>query len=301
MAEGPAGGEAFWLPTSDGVRIRIGVWPTGVKGTVFLFPGRTEYVEKYGRAAGDLALRGYATICVDWRGQGLADRALPDRMIGHIEVFSDYQRDVRAVVDAARRLALPEPFFLLAHSMGGCIGLRALIEGLEVRSAAFSAPMWGILMPAWKRGFASVMGHVSAWIGTSHRMVPGTSRKSYLNDSAFAGNVLTTDPEMWRYMHRQIVVHPELSLGGPSLGWLHQALTECRRLDLAPSPDRPVLTALGTAEKVIDPEAIHRRMARWPAGKLALYDGAEHEIMMETPERRTGFFDAAAALFAETT
>lgn len=300
VAEGPAGGEAFWVPTSDGVRIRVGVWPTGAKGTVLLFPGRTEYIEKYGRAAGDLALRGYSTITVDWRGQGLADRPLANRVIGHVGSFSEYQLDVQAVIGAAKGLRLPEPFFLVAHSMGGCIGLRALINGLDVRSAAFSAPMWGILMPVWKRMVATVLGHVSGWTGTERRMAPGTSAKSYIADVAFAENVLTTDPEMWRYMHRQIVAHPELSLAGPSLAWLHEAMIECNRLALAPSPDLPVLTALGTAEKVVDPAQIHKRMARWPKGRLDLYEGAEHEVIMETPDRRKRFFDAAAALFQET-
>ena len=45
---GPTGGEAFWAQTSDGVQIRVAHWPTeNAKGTVLMFPGRTEYIEKY--------------------------------------------------------------------------------------------------------------------------------------------------------------------------------------------------------------------------------------------------------------
>ena len=54
LADGPPGGRAVWLRTADEVRIRAGLWRGGDKGTVFLLPGRTEYIEKYGRAAGDL-------------------------------------------------------------------------------------------------------------------------------------------------------------------------------------------------------------------------------------------------------
>ena len=58
-----------------GVRIRVGLWHRqGPAGTVLLFPGRTEYVEKYGRTARLLAARGLATLVIDWRGQGIADR-----------------------------------------------------------------------------------------------------------------------------------------------------------------------------------------------------------------------------------
>lgn len=162
----PLDGMAFWATAADGVRIRLGVWqPNTAKGTVLLFPGRTEYIEKYAPSAGDLAKRGFATIAVDWRGQGLADRLLDNGRMGHVDAFSDYQRDVNAVVAAARELGLPEPFFLLGHSMGGCIGLRALYEGLPVRAAAFSGPMWGIRISAHLRPVAWALGRMMPAIG----------------------------------------------------------------------------------------------------------------------------------------
>nr|WP_205518739.1 alpha/beta hydrolase [Pseudotabrizicola algicola] len=285
------------MTTVDGVRIRAGVWPVGEKGTVLLFPGRTEYVEKYGMGAADLAARGYATVVVDWRGQGLADRLLPDRMLGHVGQFHDYQLDVQAVLDMARRLGLPEPYYLMSHSMGGAIALRALMHGLPVKAAVFSAPMWGIAMAAWMRPFAQPIAQISGLLGLSHRLAPSTSNKNYILDVGFGGNVLTTDPEMWRYMKRQMTERPELALGGPSLAWVYTALMECRDLSLAPSPDYPALTVLGSAEKVVDVAPIHLRMARWRNGRLDMYHGAEHEVPMEALAHRTRFYDDAAALF----
>jgi lysophospholipase len=297
LAEGPEGGEAFWLICEDGLRIRAGVWPVGAKGTVLLFSGRTEYVEKYGRAAADLAARGYATLTLDWRGQGLADRSLPDRVVGHVRHFDDYQQDVRAALALAQRLGLPQPYHLMAHSMGGCIGLRALLNGLPVRSVVFSAPMWGITMAAWMRPLARPFAQLSALIGQGHRFAPGTSAQTYVAEAGFGGNVLTTDPDMWRYMQRQVARHPELGLGGPSLEWVHAALTECLALAPLPSPRLPCVTALGTGEKVVDTAPIHLRMARWPGGRLDLYPGAEHEVLMEAPLHRIPYYDRAAALF----
>ena len=145
VSPGPDDGAAWWMNASDGVRLRIASWGLGAtKGTVLLFPGRTEYVEKYGPAAREFEARGFATITIDWRGQGLADRLLDERRIGHVGEFHDYQKDVAVMLKAARRLDLPKPYFLLAHSMGGAIGLRSVYEDLPVQAAAFSAPMWGI-------------------------------------------------------------------------------------------------------------------------------------------------------------
>lgn len=299
LADGPPDGRAEWLRTADGLRIRAAFWKHGVKGTVILFPGRTEYAEKYGRAATDLAARGYACVAVDWRGQGLADRALADPMVGHVQQFAEYQRDLDAVLARVDRLDLPRPLYLLAHSMGGCIGLRALTRGLPFRAAAFSAPMWGISLAAWMRPMAQVLAQMSVWTRQAHRYAPTTGGQCYLLTNPFQDNVLTTDPDMWDYMKRQVQGEPGFRLGGPSLGWLHAALRECADLSALPSPDLPTYCALGTAEKVVDVAPVHLRMARWPKGQLDLYPSAEHEVMMETPEHRRRFFDAACALFAK--
>ena len=73
---------------------------------------------------------------------------------------------------------------------------------------------------------------------------------------------------------------------------------ECAALAAMPAPKVPAICALGTAEKVVDVPPVHLRMAGWAAGRLDLYPGAEHEVMMEQPAHRNRFFDAADALFS---
>jgi lysophospholipase len=297
VADGPPGGQAFWLSTADGVRIRAGLWAGGTEGTVLLLPGRTEYIEKYGRAAADLAELGFTTLAIDWRGQGLADRPLADKMSGHVGDFSEYQKDLDALLKFADEQNLPRPYFMLAHSMGGCIGLRGLMRKLPVQAAAFTAPMWGISMAAWMRPVAIAVSTTAGWFGQAHRYAPGTTAKTYVLEAPFAGNVLTTDADMYGYMRGQVSVHPDLALGGPSMGWLHAALSECHTLSLMQAPDTPALCALGTSERVVDTTPIHLRMRGWKIGRIDLYPSAEHEIMMETPAMRKRLFDSVAAHF----
>lgn len=296
LADAPPGAVAVWLKPGA-MRIRVAWWKAGDRGTVMLLPGRTECIEKYGRAAGDLVRRGYSVITIDWRGQGLADRALPDPMSGHVGDFAEYQQDLDAMLAEADRAGLPQPRFLLAHSMGGCIGLRALIRGLPFRAAVFSAPMWGISMASWLRPVAQVVTAIAAPLGLAHRYAPTTGPETYLLQAPFEGNVLTTDREMWAYMRDQVRAEPRFALGGPSLAWLGAALAECAALAGQPAPNVPAICALGTAEKVVDVPPVHLRMAGWSSGQLDLYPGAEHEIMMETPAVRARFFNRAAALF----
>ena len=296
-------GRACWTRTSDDVRIRVGIWnENAAKGTVLLLPGRTEYVEKYAHTAQDLAKGGYATLSVDWRGQGLSDRLLGDPMIGHVGAFTDYQHDVQALAAAAREMDLPRPWFLLAHSMGGCIGLRSLHEGLPVAGAIFTGPMWGIQMGAAARPAAWTVSWASRYLGMSKKLSPGTRGEAYVSAEPFEDNTLTTDAAMYALMRDQLLAHPELSLGGPSLNWLHEALAESHTLSRRPAPAVPCLTYLGGRERIVDPQRIRALMTAWPGGKLEEVPGAEHEILMETPaiRQRTGaeileFFDATGA------
>ena len=298
IADGPDGGLAHWLHCADGHRIRAGHWPlASAKGTVLLFPGRTEYIEKYGRAARDLAQRGYATLAIDWRGQGISDRVHDNPAVGHVGRFEDYQLDAAAAVAHARELGLPEPFHLIGHSMGGCIGLRSLYEDLPVASACFTAPMWGIQMASALRPLAWGLSTVSRPLGFSHAFAPGQVSESYIERGEFSENTLTSDRDMFDYMKAQLIAHPEFSLGGASLHWLNESLREMRGLAQRGSPKIPCITFLGSDEEIVDPDRITQRVPKWKNGELVMVPNARHEVMMETPHVRKMVFDKTCALF----
>lgn len=296
LAESPPGVDCCWLQAGE-KRLRVAHWAGGEKGTVFVLPGRTDPIERYGRAITDLVARQYSVIAIDWRGQGLSDRALPDRMVGHVTDFAEYQEDLDAMLAEAGRLRLPQPWVMLAHSMGGCIGLRGLMRGLPFKAAAFAAPMWGIALGGWGPGLAQMVTGLAGTFGFGGRLVPGSGSQSYLLRMPFDNNVLTSDREMWGYMRAQEVAQPDLTLAGPSFAWLGAALGECAALAQLPAPGVPAICALGTLERVVDVSAIHLRMAAWSKGELDLYPGAEHEILMENPSTRRNFMERATVLY----
>lgn len=303
LADGPDTGHAIWLTAGDGTRLRLGLWPHDTaRGTVLLLPGRTEYIEKYGRAARDLAARGFATIAIDWRSQGLADRPGPVRRLGHVNRFSDFQHDLDAVLAALPDLCgpgLPIPRLMLAHSMGGCIALRGLLRGTPqsagIRAAAFTGPMWDIAFRPPLRPLARLIARTACSLGQGARFAPGTDGPTYVMDAPFKDNTLTSDRTMWDYMRAQINGHPDLALSGPSLRWLDGALAEADAFRTATLPDIPTLVTVGRDEAIVSVEAIEAICARWPGVTLDWVEGARHEIMMETPDIRTAFFDRLTA------
>lgn len=299
VADAPPGCRALWARADDGVRLRLAVWAAGARGTVLIFPGRTEYVEKYGPVAGVLQAQGYAVLVLDWRGQGLSDRLTGDPMAGHVGHFTDYQRDVAALMAAADALELPRPFFVFAHSMGACIGLRALHMGLPAAAVGFTAPMWGVMMRPALRPAAWVLSTAARGTGQGLRYAPGTSARPYVESAAFADNMLTRDRSGWDWQRAQLAAHPELALGGPTLHWLNVALIETRRLMALPPPDLPAFVAIGLGERIVDPTPVARLMAHWPGGRLDTIADAEHELLFEAPQVRRRVLDGALQVFAD--
>src|SRR6201994_469562 len=84
------------LKTPDGVELRFARWapPPGRKGTVCLFQGRAEFIEKYFETVRDLRARGFAVATLDWRGQGLSERQLRNTRKGYVRDFAEYDLDL---------------------------------------------------------------------------------------------------------------------------------------------------------------------------------------------------------------
>lgn len=299
-------GSAFWVKADDDIRLRLALWrcqTSDPSGGVLLFPGRTEYIEKYAPIARRLTDAGYEVLAIDWRGQGMSDRLIDNPRPGHVGSFADYQRDVVEMVVAASAVELPKPWHLLAHSMGGCIGLSALFDDLPVSSAVFSAPMWGLERRGMPSPLASAIATVAVALGFGERTLPGTGADStYFVDQAFGDNVLTGDLGEWTRLLHEAANWPELTTGGATYHWLKEALGECSRLAALPSPDLPVTITLGREEKVISPTAIRRRAEQWNGANLLEYENCRHEVMMASSELRDAFLEAAVTQFlnAET-
>ncbi len=298
VADGPDGAEGFWVTTSDGVRLRAVVWRGGKRGTAVIFPGRTEFAEKYGRVARELVGRGLSVLVIDWRGQGLSDRHPRNAMLGHVQDFRDYQRDVAALLALEAELDLPAPLYLVAHSMGGCIGLRTLLERGDFCGAVFSAPMWHLQMRTATRELTSKVTRLANLTGLGGRLMPGTQPGPSTLAVSFEANVLTSDPENYAWCVGQITAHPELSLGGPSMQWTYAALEEMARLYMAPLPSLPILVMLGSDETVVSQSVIRKQVAAMAKGDILNLPGARHEIFMERPELQRQVWSRIEAFLA---
>ena len=291
ILEGPKNGNSEWIQTKDNFRLRVAFWTKeDALGTVIIFPGRNEYIEKYGRTCKKFWELGYSSLVVDWRGQGLSDRYFKNRLIGHVNSFIDYQIDVEAITKFLVSKKLPKPWHLLAHSMGGAIGLRALHNGFAVKKVIFSAPMWEIRMHLnyFKDNLMHVYGRNSylayKMLKLENNYVPGVEQIPYLKTAEFENNSLTTDRDYFQFLKNQILLYPELALAGPSVKWLKTALLECQKLKKLTPPTIPCLTFSSPTDRIVSNDAIKKLLRNWNNSKHLEIGNTEHEILMEDPE-----------------
>src|SRR5438105_15463435 len=110
---------------ADGAVLRWGHLPVDKpRAECVMVGGFGEFIEKQFETVRDLASRGIAVWCLDWRGQGgsMRPRRLPTRPRAR-----NFNRDARDLADfAAAKLTGHRPRLLLAHSMGTAIALVRL-------------------------------------------------------------------------------------------------------------------------------------------------------------------------------
>ena len=273
------------LKTPDGVALRFARWapPPGRKGTVCLFQGRAEFIEKYFETVRDLRARGFAVATLDWRGQGLSDRALRNSRKGYVRDFSRYDVDLDTFIREVVLPDCPPPFFALAHSMGASILLRAAYQGHRwFDRTVLLAPMIalpGMRRSSWTR--AGVRG--LRLIGLGGAYVPG-GNASVMMQRPFIGNMLTSDPV--RYARNMAVVEaePALVIGGPTVGWTDSAFKAMRQLSEPTFPTRirqPILVIAAGHDQIVSTPAIDEFAIRLRAGSHLIVPGSRHELLME--------------------
>ena len=294
----PQGAQALWLRAADGTRLRAIVWTAlfssvfNVRGTVFLFGGRTEYAEKYYEVIGELIARGYCVATVDWRGQGLSERAHDDPRKGHVDDYMEFDSDLRAFMSEIAP-SMPRPWIGLAHSMGGNILTRAMHDRSDMFAAVvLTAPMLGLRLGNGYVATALKAAAIGSSVGLAHRYVPGASRRA--NDEVpFEQNILTHDRARYEIHQSQIRAEPALGLGGSTYGWLAASFRSIRKIADAKymsSIRTPLLIFQAGEDRLIDRDALAFAAKHIVGAELIRIDGSHHEIMIETDEIRAQFW-----------
>jgi lysophospholipase len=280
----------------DGILLRIARWSPGppTRGTVCVFTGRGEFIEKYFETIGELVARNFSVVAMDWRGQGLSARELPDEAKGHIDDFSMFERDLEALRHQVLQFLCPRPWFALAHSMGAAILLSQARAGRSpFERIVLLSPMIQIAGGA-QRAPVRALVEILDLLGLGAAYTPGLPRASAMT-RPFEGNDLTSDPVRYARNAAICAAAPQLAVGAPTIGWVNAALRLTRRFTDSEFPRRtltPALIVAGTEDRVVSTPATARFANMLKAGRMIVLPGARHEILQERDTIREQFWAA---------
>ena len=288
------------IESTDGIHLRFARWDATRgprRGTACLFPGRSEFIEKYFETIADLRRRGYAVAILDWRGQGGSDRLLADPMKGHVHSFADYEADLTRFMREVVLPDCPPPYIAIAHSMGGNIRLRnARSQSSWFDRMILLAPMLAINDA--KIGYPQRLTRLYAEIcgigplGQRYVIGGGPNPEEF---RPFEVNTLTSDQERF-LRNRQIVEQaPHLALGSPTVAWLRAAYRSMAEIDhpeFAMGVRVPLLIVGAGNDRIVSSPAIERFTQRLKIGARVVLAGSRHEILQERDEIRQRFWAA---------
>lgn len=292
------------IKTPDGAELRFARWapPANRKGTVCVFTGRSEQIEKYFETVRDLRDRGFAVAMIDWRGQGHSSRRLRDPRKGYVRDFAEFEIDVETFVQQVVLPDCPPPFFALAHSMGGTVLLRVAHAGKRwFDRMVLSAPM--IDLPGRTTSFpARALLKTMRLLGQGGRYVPGGSDRITGLDP-FINNPLTSDPV--RYARNAAILEedPTLGLASPTVAWADTAFRAMRtfkRTDYPSEIRQPILMLAASNDTVVSTAAIEEFAYHLRAGSHLVIAGSKHEILQEQDRYRSQFWAAFDAFVPGT-
>ena len=279
--------ESIWT-TQDGHPIRRIDWPGASpatpRGSILFFPGRGDNYEKYIETLEEWHREGWRVTASDWRGQAGSGRYGDDNVTGHISDFSIWIADL-AQIWAAWVKETPGPHILAAHSMGGHLVMRGLVEGAVTPDAmVLSAPMLRMSGPKLPLIIQHLGAKLMCLIGNPKRQAWKWSEKPGELPKR-RRELLTHDDdryedEVWWRDNR-----PEIVMGPASWGWVERGYASVRIIEAdgaMEAVDTPVLIISTNVDKLVVHSANVRAVERLPNGELLeLGSEARHEVLRE--------------------
>ncbi|MDP3693449.1 alpha/beta hydrolase [Bradyrhizobium sp.] len=292
------------IKTPDGAELRFARWapPAGRKGTVCVFTGRSEQIEKYFETVRDLRDRGFAVAMIDWRGQGHSSRRLRDPRKGYVRDFADFETDVETFVQQVVLPDCPPPYFALAHSMGGAVMLRIAHAGKRwFDRMVLSAPM--IDLPGRATSLAAVaLLRALRLTGQGGRYIPGGS-DALTGSESFINNPFTSDPVRFARNAAILEEDPTLGIGSPTVAWADTAIRTMRGFRAVNYPlqiRQPILMLAASSDTIVSTAAIEEFAYHLRAGSHLVIAGSRHEILQEQDRYRAQFWAAFDAFVPGT-
>lgn len=280
-----------YFQSREGYKIRVMGWQSSeaIKGTVLILQGFTEFIEKYEEVTVELLNKGYHVVTFDWRGQGLSHRFLDDPLRGYVDSFDAMILECYDIYETyVRKLA--RPHIMLAHSMGGCIGLRLLQQEHGFDAGIFSSPMLDWHSPvAVAQALSKVM--INLGKGSDYGIgsgPPDPEQKEHVRAR------LTTCQGRIDMITRLYSKNSLFLMGGPTWKWIFEgsrSMRLARRVSNVKKIKIPCLIFSPDGDNVVKTD-VNKKLAFYNKSiQVRVVEGCQHEVLMEVDKHRHYFWN----------
>jgi lysophospholipase len=288
--------------TSDGSVLRWGHMPVrNPRAECVMAGGFGEFIEKQFETVRDLAARGIAVWCLDWRGQGrsIRPRRLPTRPRAR-----KFDRDAEDLARfGAAKLSGRLPRLLVAHSMGGAIALLCLRQHPQLFDAAvLSSPMVGLRTGRLPPTLIRCITRPARAAGFGICFIPGARKWRPFPIPTPERSRVTTDAERCQLRHAWFSADPALRLDQATYGWVDSALGLVARIsrpEFLRTIHTPILLGRPEREVVVSSAAQRRAAALLPDCTLVELRQSKHDPFLERDAIRDYWLSRLNGFIAE--
>ena len=250
------------------------------KGTIVISFGFTESCLKYHELIWYFYREGYQAAVIDHRGHGKSLREVEDPSLVHVDRFSRYVKELHKFVqELVAPMAQGGPLFLFAHSMGGCVGAIYLEQyPKDFDRAILNAPMLGLNLggcPPWAARILCDM-KIAAGKGKERLFTQAPFDPQEPFEGCAAGSLARH-----LYYLAQRREDAAYQTSSATYFWGREAINAGKFAIQPSSAGRvrtPVLLFQAELDTLVSPKAQELFLSRIPDGRLAVAEGARHEI-----------------------
>lgn len=272
------------IQTPDHVQIRYRIFEPNVepfKGNLVIISGRTGFMWRSAELLYDLRNSGYRIFIYDHRGQGESQRLLSDSHKGYVNDFNDYVKDLDQFLTEVVKSKISEKTFLLAHSMGGAVATRYVIEHPDrVTALVLTSPMYRANTDSIPPTIAYYVLNFMVFIGQGEEYTFGRSADDWQN--TFENNDLTHSENRHNFSKQLMRENNALIVAGPTHRWVREALgigfwIESHAKDIK----TPLLILQSKDDTVVSPAAEAQVCVQSSVCNIVPFSGAKHDLLME--------------------
>jgi lysophospholipase len=264
--------------------------PDNHKATVVIVHGMGEFFDKYREYIWYLYRSGFQVFFMEQRGHGYSGGKAPEHDVIYIDSYNTYVEDLHGFITQEVKPAAGQlPLFLIAHSMGGCVGTLFLEKYPDVFDAAIlSSPMLKMSGADYSPLAQKFIALYALLFGKTKKLAP--NQHHFNPDAKVEGSSAKSEARFYYQLDLR-KKDPHYQTAGATFGWALASMKATdKAIKKAGNIKIPVTVMTAGHDHLINPAGYERFKEKVPQALFHHYEESRHEIFNSDDETRKKYF-----------